>query len=304
MTKLSSILLFALSMIMTTEAVFSQGCSDAGFCTINSFKPNAESGSHAKKNQFKIGTSLGMADHDISVWSAYVEYNRFLSNKLDFAIKAASLSQKGNGISASGLSDIYLNLNYRLSEKFSVTAGTKLPLADGNKKENGVPLPMDYQSSLGTVDLIIGAGYQINKLQLSAALQQPLSQNDNQFRASEYPGTSPLFNFQTTNGYQRKGDVLLRASYPFDLSPQLKLTPSLLPIYHLDEDEFTDDFGNKHKIPGSQGMTLNGTVYLDYELNANSVLQLNVGSPFFTRDTRPDGLTRSFVATLEYRIRF
>ena len=58
------------------------------------------------------------------------------------------------------------------------------------------------------------------------------------------------------------------------------------------------------EIEGSQGLTLNWNLYLDYELNNDQALQLNVGSPFIVRDTRPDGLTRSFVASLEYRIKF
>ena len=69
---------------------------------------------------------------------------------------------------------------------------------------------MDYQSSLGTFDLIFGVGYQINKLQLVAAIQQPLTQNNNLFFASSYPEDSPLREFQSTNKFIRSGDVMLR----------------------------------------------------------------------------------------------
>lgn len=78
----------------------------------------------------------------------------------------------------------------------------------------------------------------------------------------------------------------------------------MLPIYHLTNDKFTDELNIKREIEGSQGLTLNGNVYFDYEFNAKSSLQLNVGMPFVVRDARPDGLTRSFIANLEYRIKF
>jgi hypothetical protein len=81
------------------------------------------------------------------------------------------------------------------------------------------------------------------------------------------------------------------------------LTPSLLPIYHLSEDRYFDGFAMR-EIEGSQGLTLNGNLYIDWSLDEKSSLQLNAGMPFLFREARPDGLTRSFIATLEYKIKF
>jgi len=93
-------------------------------------------------------------------------------------------------------------------------------------------------------------------------------------------------------------------SYPISLNSKIKLTPSILPIYHLTNDSYKDEFNVEKEIIGSQGMTLNGNVYLEYEINHKNILQLNVGMPFIVRDARPDGLTRSIIANLEYRIKF
>jgi hypothetical protein len=82
------------------------------------------------------------------------------------------------------------------------------------------------------------------------------------------------------------------------------LTPSVLPIYHLTNDNYIDEFNIKKEIVGSQGLTLNGNVYLDYEVNGKSIIQLNIRMSFIVRNSRPDGLTRSFIANLEYRIKF
>nr|MBP7274271.1 hypothetical protein [Saprospiraceae bacterium] len=84
----------------------------------------------------------------------------------------------------------------------------------------------------------------------------------------------------------------------------LKITPSLLPIFHLTNDKYTDITGVEKEITGSQGLTLHGNIYLDYHIYTTNALQLNIGMPFVVRDARPDGLTRGFIANLEYRIGF
>ena len=163
---------------------------------------------------------------------------------------------------------------------------------------------MDYQSSLGTFDLIVGAGYTINKWQFVWAYQQPLTQNENKFLAEQYPSDSPLRDFQSTNKFERKGDMLLRISYPMSVGKSFTFTPSLLPIYHLGNDKYTDAVGNLNEIVNSEGLTLNANVYFDLAISKASSLQLNVGTPLVVREARPDGLTRSFIINLEYVVKF
>jgi hypothetical protein len=283
---------------------YGQGCSDAGFCTLNSFKPNSTDSTKLLNNQLKVGAFFGKADNSISVYGTYLEYNRQLNKKFGLDVKLTTLAQNGNGISVFGLSDIFVNANYKASERVKFTLGTKIPLSNSSKTYNNLPLPMDYQSSLGTFDLIFGIGYEIKKIQLVAAIQQPLTQNSNQFIATNYPTNSELRTFQSTNNFERSGDVLLRVSYPLSITSKLKLTPSILPIYHLSNDKYTDEFNVKKEIKGSQGLTLNGNAYIDYSINSKNIIQFNVGIPFIVRDARPDGLTRSFIANIEYRIKF
>jgi len=297
---------FLIIAVLTLPAYFAngQGCSDAGFCTLNSFKPNNTDSITETKNQFKVGISYGRADHSILIFGNYLEYNRRLNDKFSFDAKITSLSQNGNGISVFGLSDIYLNTNYKISKKIKLTIGPKIPLTNGNKMKDGLSLPMDYQSSLGTLDIIFGVGYEFRKIQFVGALQQPLTQNSNAFIAEDYPLDSKLREFQSTNKFKRSGDVLLRISYPIMLGGKFKITPSILPIYHLANDKYSDTLDVEKSISGSQGLTLNGNAYFDYDINSKNALQLNVGVPFVVRKTRPDGLTRDLIVTLEYRIKF
>ena len=290
--------------MLAKNILIGQGCSDAGICTLDALKPNTSQAVSPEKNQIKMGLSYGAADHSITVLGQYLEYNRQLTGKWGLDVKTTALSQRGNDISAFGMSDLFVNTHFAVNRAAKLTLGVKVPLADGNRIADGRPLPMDYQSSLGTLDLIAGITWEIRRFQLVAALQQPLSQNQNTFFAEDYPVGSPLQSIASTNGFQRSGDVLLRVAYPFHIGQKLNITPGILPIYHLANDTYTAKNGAETAIEGSKGLTVNGNVYVDYAINDSNALQLNVGMPFVVRAARPDGLTRAYIANFEYRIRF
>ncbi len=296
--------LFLLLVFTIPAYSFGQGCSDAGFCTVNVFKPEMEDTLPAAKNQIKIGIFNGAAEHNISVFGSYLEYNRQINHKISTDVKLTSLSQTGNNISTFGFSDVFLNLNYLPSKKLRLTMGVKIPLNEGNTMKDGFHLPMDYQSSLGTVDIIAGIGYKLKKVDFVLAVQQPLTHNKNQFITELFPPENILSTFHSTNNYKRNGDILIRISYPLSFGNNFKLTPGLLPIYHLNNDKFTDLNGVEKEIKGSQGLTLNGNIYLDYMIKDLNFVQLSFGAPILVRDARPDGLTRSYVVNLEYRFGF
>lgn len=301
-------LLVGVIFLCTHVGVLAQGCSDAGVCTINSFKARTQKGDSSNlplfKNYFKVGLSYGLADHRIQVASPYIEYGRQFNKYIGIDAKINAMSQSGNRIARFNISDIYLNGHYTIIDNLKFTLGVKIPLTRANTKENGLALPMDYQSSLGTFDLIAGIGYFIQNFHIVAAYQQPLVQNNNQFLSALYPDNSLLRTFQSTNQFKRAGDILFRFSYLINIGKGFSITPSVLPIFHIADDKFTDIDGIQQSIAGSKGITLNGNVYLNYEWKEKHNLQLNVGAPFLVRKARPDGLTRKFVISLDYSIRF
>lgn len=304
MKKIAYILTISFFFLFLADNANGQGCSDAGLCTMDSFKPGHTEDTRKTSNRLKAGVFFGSADHSISVFGNYLEYSRQFGEKLGITAKITTLGQSGNDISVFGISDIFLNGDYALADNVRITLGAKIPLNSAGQSKDGLPLPMDYQSSLGTFDIVFGFGFGIEGFQIVAAMQQPLTHNENEFISGLYPAESKISEIQSTNEFKRSGDIMLRLSYPIDMGENLRLTPGILPIYHLANDKYTDASGNEKEITGSQGLTFNGNLYLDYAIDDTHTLQLNIAMPFLVRDARPDGLTRSFLANLEYILSF
>lgn len=284
-------------LLLFTSVIYGQGCSDAGFCTLENFQGTTID-SVAFRNSIKFGANIGSADNDVSVFGSYVEYSRKMNSKWEILGKISFLSQSINGFSSSSLADAYLTTSFSASSSVKIIGGFKIPFTDGNLKNNGVALPMDFQPSLGTFDLILGSSKSYKNWTIVFAYQQPLVQNNNEFLVP------PNSNYLSTNEFKRAGDVLLRTSYKFALHDKIIVSPSLLPIYHIANDKFTDSDNIEKEIQGSKGLTLNANLYINFMFNKKNSLELSFGSPLVVRDSRPDGLTRSFVANLEYKISF
>ena len=297
-------IILCLIIILPCMYIHAQGCSDAGICTIEALKPAASSIEMQKSSKVSAGFSVGSADYGITVFGGNLGYSGRLTERFSLDAKVTCLSQSGNDIGVAGPGDVFINVNYGVSQKFILTAGTKIPLTKADKKFDGVPLPMDYQSSLGTFDLLAGIKYNPERWQWALAVQIPLRQNENAFFPEFYDTTSLVSTIQATNGFHRQADILLHVSRTFEMSDKITFTPGLLPIYHVSEDTYTDIDGIIKNIDGSDGLTLNGTVFIDVELDDVSTLEFSLGFPFIVRDARPDGLTRSFVFGAGYSAEF
>lgn len=277
---------------------FAQGCADAGFCTADHFKPNATSDT-AKlyRGQLKIGHSYGLAQFGVHVFSPYIEYRFSITPKFHFTFKVLGAIRAGELVTVAHFSDLISTVNYSINQEWSVIGGFKIPFKAGNLARNGAVLPMSYQTSLGTFDAIAGAVWNGKKISITAAVQQPLSQNQNTF-LNETNSFNKLY--YSTNSYQRKGDVLLRVSYPIQ-SKNLKstFTPSLMPIYHLGNDFYTNSKGERVEIFHSEGLTLNIGAFWYYRLSKRNALELSLGFPVISRNARPDGLSQ-FAFTIDY----
>ena len=300
-----ALLFFCFTIVFAiTKNLKAQGCSDAGFCSIHSLKPDEHTES-VLLNQVKAGISYGRGENSVKIISPYLEYTRNLNSCLSISGKILFTSVKGDLGDVSGMSDGFISASYSAGNNTGLTLGFKIPFNDGNSAINNLSLPMAYQTSLGTLDIIAGINHSHDKFEFTAALQQPLTQNKNTFAANLYPAGSEAQLYQSTKNYKRSGDVLLRAAYTFDIdNGKFKITPGILPIFHLANDKYTDANGIEQSIDGSQGVTLNGNLFLVYEVSKKNSIELSFGAPMKSRTIRPDGLTRKFALSLEYKARF
>ncbi len=290
-----ALLIFASISISTLS--IAQGCSDAGFCTLGNLNPL-----HQKqgKQKLTIGITNGIGDEGVYVLTPSIKYDYKINNSWEIQARITANNASGKLGSAFGLGDLFLNATHTLTSaskwKTSVLIGTKLPLNNSNLLANGKSLPMQYQSSLGTVDAIAGISTTNNKWLLATAVQLPLTHhNGNTFLPLAF-GSADALKFPPSNSFNRKADVLLRANYEISSNKKSTLNVGLLGIYHLANDSYKDPFlsANYIDIVDSKGLTLNATIAASFVLSKKVTLGFLAGSPLMVRKVRPDGLTRSF----------
>jgi hypothetical protein len=311
MKKLLPLLAIILTILFSATELHAQGCSDAGVCTIHSIKNNAEGheSKQGRKNDLSIGFGYGKGERSTNNYTGYLEYTRSLSNRTSLTGKISYNAITGELAKTNGPGDLFLSVNHAfdLKKKWqkSFVVGLKLPFDGADISKNGIELPMSYQTSLGTVDLVLALNYTRKQWGATLALQQPLkAQNENKFLPGDYPSVPLTLKYWPTNEFERKGDIVGRVSYSIKVGERFSIRPSLLGIYHLANDTYKDSNKQTRPIYNSLGLTLNGNVFFDYRLKSGNGFELSFGTPFIVRDQRPDGLTRKFVATLEYQFSF
>ncbi len=301
----------AIATLILVKKSSAQGCSDAGVCTLHSIKNAAEAHESKKgnKNDLNIGFGYGIGERSTNNYTAYLEYTRSLSSRTSLTGKLSYNAISGELANTSGLGDLFLSLNHAFDVKRkwqkSFVVGIKLPFDGADIAENSIHLPMPYQTSLGTVDLVLGLNYSRKSFGATLALQQPLkARNENKFLPGDYPSVPLTLKYWPTNKFERKGDLVGRVSYSFKTGNRFSIRPGFLAIYHLANDTYEDDNKMRRPVYNSTGLTLNANVFVDYKLKKGNGFELSLGTPFIVRDQRPDGLTRKFVATIAYQLSF
>jgi len=280
-------------------------------CTLHSIRNNAEAheSKKGKKNDLTVGFGYGKGERSTNNYTWYAEYTRSLSKRTSVTGKLSYGAINGELANTSGLGDLFLSVNHAFDVKKkwqkSFVVGLKLPFDGADITKNGIHLPMPYQTSLGTTDLVLAINYNRKSFGATLALQQPLKAiNENKFLPGNYPAVPLTLKYWPTNEFERKGDLVGRVSYRFKTGNRFSIRPSLLGIYHLANDTYADDNKMRRPIYNSTGLTLNGNVFVGYKMKKGNGFELSLGTPFIVRDQRPDGLTRKFVASLEYQFSF
>ncbi len=300
----SKLIVLCLLLLLTGMRLMAQGCSDAGFCSIGNLGQQQKQ--DAGKHKLSFLLPVGVGDQNVIVFTPSVQYDHSFNNRWAAQAKLTANYADGDLGNAIGLGDLYLSGTYVFSHdnnywKVSATAGAKLPLSQANLKVDDRSLPMQYQSSLGSIDIITGISLGNQQWQFAAGWQQPLTgKNGNNF-LPVYFNNDKAARYIPSNDFNRKADVLLRGLYKRRINDRLDLKSGLLGIYHLGEDTYIDGNTSNQPIPikGSRGLTLNASIAGWYAVSNKITFGLTTAVPLVVRDTRPDGLTRSFVISPE-----
>lgn len=294
------LLIIAIGMFSNS---FAQGCSDAGICSIgNGFQTTDKE----LKNGIEVGTIFGAGEADVTYISPYITYTRTINERLSLSSKITYSLANGSFGKRGSFGDAYLIGNYnwlpKANTQWSSLLGFKIPFTSSNLKINEFSLPLDYQSSLGTFDLIAGLNLNYKKWDFNTAVQIPVFNNNKNSYFKEFSNTD---DFPSTNLFERKSDALFRTTYTFQTTTKkFTFKPNILLIYHLGEDSFENAFGKRETIKNSDGLTINGNIIGTYAIDAKNSIELSLATPFVVREIRPDGLTRKFTAGIIYKVSF
>lgn len=311
-------LLFLLVALAFATQAFSQGCSDAGFCTMGAMKPDQPYNKNIpiKLRSLEASFYRGTTSLTPVIYVATLDASFSVGKKNTLQVKLPFQAVTGRLANTSGIGDISLcfTRNVYASEKFdvSVSLGSKLPTNKSDKTEDGRPLPMYYQTSLGTFDGIAGISVVNRKWLFATGIQVPFNQNNNQFLWGEWKewwgdnkkDSVYISKYGKANQLKRGIDVMLRVERNFRFS-RLNFSVGLLPIYRITNNEIDDPkAGGRTKPDGAKGLALSGIVTAGYSFNVKSGIKLLVGHKIVQRDVNPDGLTRELVSSLTYFHRF
>ncbi len=308
--------LIVLVCLVCAEFSYSQGCSDAGFCTMGAMKPDQPFNklSPVRMHSIELSFYRGKTTMTPIVYVATLDANLSIGKKNFVQVKLPFQAVTGRLANTSGMGDISLCFTRSVLsfEKFdvNVSVGSKIPTNQSDKTENGLPLPMYYQTSLGTFDAIAGLSVINKKWLFATGIQIPLNKNNNQFLWGAWQNSGEdmayIRDYPKANQLKRGTDVMLRVERNFRYS-RFNFSLGVLPIYRITNDQIIDpgiDTENHSKPNGARGLALSGIGTAGYNFNVKSGIKLLVGHSIVQRDVNPDGLTRKLVSSITYSYRF
>ncbi|NQY68555.1 MAG: hypothetical protein HRT72_12650 [Flavobacteriales bacterium] len=293
LSVLSSILFF---VIIFNRSAFGQGCGDAGLCSVGAIQTGFSDDDIS--STFRASQLIGIGEQNVFISTTQIEGYIPTNQKGVLYIRFPFKYINGNLGSNAGFGDFTFSysLKHEVGENTNLyyIIGAKYFQNDANVvTKKGLPLPMVYQTSLGTNDLLFGVKVVINKWKLSVGYQKVFGTNKNGFTHDAWSNSENALAYLESRKLSRGDDILLRIERAF-IGEKLEGQVGLLPIIRLQKDEIVID-SSRVVVNGSNGLTLNLTAGVNTPLSEKTNLKLNMGFPIVSRKNRVDGLTRSFV---------
>ncbi len=328
--------IFFLSLLFFVKInfIFSQGCSDAGFCTLGAMRPNQ---AYSKKVNIKLrsvelSNYLGVTQSYILIYNISTDINISISKKISAQVKLPYQYVSGGLANTHGLGDISLSASYNIysNDNFQIngSVGMKIPTSNADKKASytdrfgktkELSLPMYYQTSLGTWDVLGGVSIITKNWLFATGFQHALTNTPNNFLWKPFDTTSDsskAYHYMKSKQLNRGTDVMLRIERNLRFS-NWNIYVGLLGIYRLNLDTFLDGDNKIKPIKGSNGLALTLLFGGGYRFNIHSGIKAMIGynlkdrsatqlfkTKEITEHKNPDGLSRFLVFSLSYEYRF
>ncbi|WP_027000385.1 hypothetical protein [Eisenibacter elegans] len=316
-TYCASLLLSIVCCFFAPTASFAQGCSDAGFCTMGALQPDqAPEQASLKLRELRILHSVSITVSGALVQSSNIDIQWTLGQHWQLQTKLTPYQQTvSEYFQTQGLADAFLTLTRQVVQsnqgQLLMSVGAKIPLNRATlTAPNGQVLPMRYQSSLGTYDVVAGASWLSRRWLVAVGYQQPLSTPAIAYRREALlaAGISPeaaayIVRYPETVDYQRGSDVMLRIERNFR-SARWNGHLGLLNIYRLQPDRSRQASGELLPIVGTDGLVVNLLVGTGYQFSTRSGINFLIARQLYTRDRRADGLDRLWLANVGWYTRF
>ncbi len=304
-------------LIGISTKIMAQGCSDAGFCTMGALKSsqNFAKTMNVRLRSVEIGQYLGITKFDDDIFVTNLDFNVGVGKKNTFQLKVPYTYVSAPLANTHGLSDITLsfsrNIYFTEKNQINVTIGTKIPIGGVNKtNKDNIVLPMYYQTSLGTYDIVLGASWLTRGWLVGVGVQHPFNEIDSKFKWGLWKNNEDEQNarrYPVSQALKRGTDAMIRIEKSLRFA-KFGFQVGGLAIYRLNKDEILDPATSKRiKVEGTEGFALTVLAGANYNFNAKSALKVGFGRKVLdgiSRLKNTDGLSREYVFTLGYEFRF
>lgn len=257
-------------------------CSDAGVCSVGHIMDDNKDNILNINLGYKFGSSGKEDDVKYHSFLLGAVYN--VLEKTAFQMSIPYNIQSGPLGDVNGIGDLLISVTQSIiSDNISsLDASFGVKFATG--EDNADNLPMAYQSSLGSNDILFTINYNYKNIGFGVGYQLAGERNDN------------------ITKLKRGDDLLLRASYNF-LLDRLNITPQILFIKRLSESNVVNSASMAPMetyidVENSDQDQLNLLTVIQYQIDNNYSLFADFAIPFIKREVNVDGLTRSFSASL------
>lgn len=291
--------LLIISILMIAQLSYSQGCSDAGVCSATQQfdAPNDNKMNH----HFSLTPSVGLGDQQSWVFASVLSYQLQTQKGWSFGVALPYSLTTGNLGTTSGIGDLILSLSIPLLKKEDhqinwLVAG-KIATSDANKMINNQALPMIYQQSSGTNDIISSINWNYKSWLFAVGYQHAFNTIENTFLAYNFPEGSDAAQYHSSAYLKRGDDLMLRVEKRFKGKGKSSYRTGALPIFRVQYDEIKVN-GVYEPIANSTGLTLNLYTSWKYQFTDQFYSEVQLAAPPITREVRADGTTRSFLLNI------